>query len=128
MRARVLCPEGSSTAEEPNRDGAYRIAWQAADGVVTRLVETRGDAVTVLYEGEDRATTVTGRPEGDYLYQVSEVRDGLALTPSEGCRVVVRPYPLPVAFAFFGAGLLVTLFTVLLVVRGHAAHRRGELG
>lgn len=124
----VSCPEGADTEEGANRSGAYKIAWEAPDGVVTRLIETSAHGVITLYEGPDRATSVTGRKEGDYHYQVAQVRDGLALQPSPGCRVLVRPYPLEVALGFFGVGLTVTLLTVALVVVGHRAHKKGEIG
>lgn len=124
----ITCPEGTDTEEGANRDGAYKIAWDAPEGVDARLIETSADGVVTIYEGPDRASTITGRREGDYLYQVVVVRDGLALEPSEGCVVKVRPYPIEVAFAFFGAGLTVTLLTIALVLVGHRAHRRGEIG
>jgi len=124
----VICPEGAGTEEGANRSGAYKIAWEAPDGVVTRLTETSAQGVVTIYEGPDRATTITGRKKGDYHYQVAQVRDGLALESSEGCRVLVRPYPLEVAFGFFAAGLTVTLLTVGLVVVGHRAHKNGDIG
>lgn len=124
----VTCPEGTDTEEDANRDGAYKISWDVPEGVTTRLIETSAGGVVTVYEGPDHATTITGRREGDYLYQLAIVRDGLALDPGQGCLVKVRPYPIEVAFAFFAAGLLVTLLTAALVVVGHRAHRRGELG
>jgi hypothetical protein len=124
----VTCPEDAGTIDGANRSGAFKIAWEAPEGIVTRLTETSADGVVTIYEGPDRATTITGRREGDYHYQVAQVRDGLALEPSEGCRVLVRPYSMTVAFGFFAAGLIVTALTVVLVVAGHRAHRRGELG
>lgn len=124
----VTCPQGAGTDEGANRSGAYAISWEAPEGVVTRLTETSAQGVVTLYEGPDRATSVTGRKEGDYHYQVAQVRDGLALEASAGCRVLVRPYPLEVAVGFFAVGMAVTLLTVALVVHGHRAHKRGEIG
>ncbi|MEQ9324400.1 MAG: hypothetical protein RIF41_34875 [Polyangiaceae bacterium] len=124
----VTCPAGADTEEGANRSGAYRIAWDAPEGVVTRLTETSARGVTTLYEGPDHATTITGRGGGDYHYQVAQVRDGLAREASSGCRVLVRPYPIEVALGFFGVGLTVTLLTVALVVVGHRAHKRGDIG
>ena len=73
-------------------------------------------------------STVTGRREGDYHYQVGVLQDGKVSHWSEGCTVLVRPYSLSLAFTFFAFGLVVTLATIALVVKGHRAHRRGELG
>ena len=50
---------------------------------------------------------------------------GRSATP---CVVKVRPYPLTLALSFFFVGSLVTLATVIVILRGHRAHKRGEIG
>ncbi len=126
----ITCPRGADTHEGAQRSGDFALSWTGPDGAVFRLVERPGadDAVTTLYEGPQRGSTVTGRTGGEYGYQVALVEDGVERAWSEPCSVLVVPYPLSLAFVFFGFGLVVTLATVVLIVRGHRAHRRGELG
>lgn len=135
----LTCP-GGDTPEGANETGAFVLSWKGADGAQYRLVEapTR-DALTtgrVLYEGPDVATTVTGRTEGPHWYAVGRLEPSTADAPSpsvvgawsEPCLVLVRPYPLEVAGIFFAFGLVVSVATALLVVRGHRAHKRGSIG
>ena len=84
-------------------------------------------ATKTLYEGPDLASTVTGRAEGTYAYQVAVVG---AAGPrwSASCHVEVAPPSLGLAFGLMAIGLLVVLATITLIVRGHRAHRRGEIG
>ena len=110
------------------KSGDYALRWDGAEGAAFRLVEQSSDGERVIYEGTDTATTVTGRYAGDYRYRVEQVDAADAVVVSEPCLVMVRPYPLGVALAFFGFGLVVTLATVALVIFGHRAHRRGEIG
>jgi hypothetical protein len=127
----ITCPEGAGTLEGASRGGDYQISWSGSEGASFRLVELEAgapiDSSVVLYEGPQRASTVTGRAEGDYGYAVAELGGDQALW-SEICQVKVRPYPLTLAFTFFAFGLLVTLATVALIVRGHRAHKRGAIG
>lgn len=125
----ITCPEGTDTPVGASRGGDYSIGWSGPDGAEYRLVETNGGGPDeVLYEGGQLASSVTGRREGDYSYRVGIVEGGEVATWSDSCTVLVRPYSLSVAFTFFGFGLLVTLATVVLIVKGHRAHRRGEIG
>jgi hypothetical protein len=128
----VKCPAGADTPEGANEVGAFRLTWEGPRDAEFRLVErgVPGDPSvgSVLYQGPQRASTVTGRPEGDYWYAVGVVDDGHVTQWSDPCLVTVRPYPLAVAGAFFAFGLFVTVATVTLVVRGHRAHKRGEIG
>jgi hypothetical protein len=113
------CPELSDT-------GAYRIAWPDApveEGQTVRVEENGA----LLYEGIEDATTVSGRPAGQYIYRVGVVDSAGDPSWLESCRVTVSPPSLGLAFSLFGVGLLVFAATLLVVVRGHRAHRRGEL-
>lgn len=125
----ITCPVGAATLEGASRSGDYQIVWDGPAGATFRLIESADPTASpqILYEGPQRASTVTGRAQGDFFYQVGLVEAGAVTQWSEHCEVKVRPYPLGVAFTFFGLGLTVTLATVLVVVLGHRAHRRGEL-
>lgn len=124
----LSCPPGADTLDGASKSGDYTLRWTGDDGAVFRLVERTPDGEHTLYEGPDFGSTVTGRTEGRYDYHVGVVQDGTVTRWSESCGVVVAPYPLSVAFAFFGFGLVVTIATVTLIVRGHRAHKRGEIG
>jgi len=122
----ITCPDGADTEAGASRSGDFPIQWSGPEGAIYRLIEHAGPPVTqtTLYEGSQKASTVTGRPRGDYRYQVGIVRDGDVVQWSSTCEVQVRPYPLAMAFTFFGLGLVVTLATVLVVLLGHRVHKR----
>lgn len=116
MAVNLTCPDGASDT------GAYRLSWAGADGARYVVKETGPDgAALTVYEGEDTATTVSGRPAGTYRYRVE------AGASHASCEVRVEPPSFTTAMTLFGFGLFVTVATVLVVVRGHRAHRRGEI-
>jgi hypothetical protein len=121
----MTCPEGADTEIGANRDGSYRVSWKGADGADVQLVETGPLGEQVIYLGPEDASTITGRPQGDYQYSVAVV--GQPESSAE-CTVKVRPYSLSLALGFFAVGLAVTVLTIGVILRGHRAHRRGELG
>ena len=115
MSPSLHCPGSTSDT------GAYRITWSGAEGVEVRVEENGA----LLYQGTQEATTVSGRPEGDYVYRIA-----VAESPSfwtDSCTVTVSPPSLALAFLLFGVGLTVFASLLVVVVRGHRAHRRGEL-
>ena len=118
-------PDLTLTCPGPTSDtGAYRISWTGEGGADYQLVEN-GE---VLYQGSELATTVSGRPEGNYLYQVSSLGpDGSTAAMSEPCSVSVTPPPLGLAFGLFGLGFAVFLAVLITIIRGASAHRRGAV-
>lgn len=116
MQPSISCPGPTSDT------GAYRIAWSGADGAVVRVVEN-GD---VLYEGPQDATTVSGRPAGEYVYRVGVMEAG-DVSWADSCTVTVAPPSLGLAFFLFGVGFTVFASLLVVLVRGHRAHRRREL-
>jgi len=112
----LRCPGSTSDT------GAYRIEWSGADGGVVR-VEENGE---VLYEGRQDATTVSGRLRGEYTYRIGALEAG-EVQWVDSCTVNVSPPSLGLAFFLFGVGLTVFASLLVAVVRGHRAHRRGEL-
>lgn len=116
MSIDLQCPTAGSDT------GAFRLSWSGAEHASYVVRETGPDGQTLtVYEGRDTATTVSGRTAGTYRYQVE------AAHAHASCEVKVEPPSLQTAIAFFGFGLFVTLATVAVVVRGHRAHRRGEI-
>lgn len=114
----LTCPESESDT------GAYRIAWQSDGGTVVRIEENG----TLLYEGSEDATTVSGRPAGEYVYRIGQVETNGQTAWIDSCRVTVSPPSLTLAISLFGIGLAVFASVLFVVVRGHRAHQRGELG
>jgi len=107
------CPDG------PSSTGAYRLEWSGPpDAVFTLEQDGR-----VLYSGSDQATTVSGQPRGRYSYRLTAT----GAPTSASCTVEVQPPSMALALSLFAVGLVVFVATLLLVVRGHRAHRRGEL-
>lgn len=118
----------------PSDTGAYRIAWTvpATGGTGEasfRLAERRdGGEETVVYEGAQAASTVTGRQAGVHVYRVAVVGSGEQAVWSAPCEVTVAPPSMSMALLFFTVGLAITGATVGLIVGGHRAHRKGEIG
>jgi hypothetical protein len=121
----LTCPDGADTEIGANHDGSYRIAWTGHEGADVELVEHGPLGEQNIYRGPEDASTITGRPAGDYHYQVLLVDDPQT---AASCMVKVRPYSLGLAIGFFSVGFAVTVLTVAVILRGHRAHRRGELG
>lgn len=124
----IICPKDANTEAGANRVGAFTIKWKVdeqGEASACVLHEQGPLGGKTLYRGAARATVVTGRPRGDYRYQVK-----LAGSErwSEACLVKVRPYAGSTALAFFATGFLITALTVAVVILGHRAHRRGKLG
>lgn len=116
MEPSLHCPASTSDT------GAYRIAWSGADDAFVRIEENG----SVLYEGREEATTVSGRPAGEYVYRIGLVEAG-QVSWSDSCTITVTPPSLALAFLLFGVGVTVFASLLVAVVRGHRAHRRGEL-
>lgn len=106
--------------------GAYRISWNGPEDALFRL-EENGE---LLYEGPELATTVSGRTPSDYVYRVGLVESptGTVGSWSSRCSVTVSPPPLSLALGFFSVGFVVFVALLVVVIRGHRAHRRGEIG
>ena len=77
-------------------------------------------APRTLYAGPDRATALSGRPDGTYYYRVRA--DGGAWSPVVA--VEVAHHSLVRAGLFFALGAAVFVATVVLILRGDARERR----
>ncbi len=103
------------------RAGFASLSWQdSADGVVE--LQWRADADTtgggdwkVLYRGTDNGSTITGLDEGTYQFRLVK-SDGTVTAP---LNFTVQHHSLALAFQFFGAGAVLFVILIgLLVWRG----------
>lgn len=113
-----------SASPERSSDGVFQLEWTQPGPV--RLEESLDSDfrdAALIYEGKDRATTLSGRADGTYFYRL------LALEPNRPAEadsthavgqteVRVSHHPLSRALAFFGLGFLVFASTVVLIVVG----------
>ena len=105
--------------------GYFRLTWQTnptstdqESEFVVQQSRTQGfEQVRNLYQGTEKASLISGMPDGVYFYRVKE-KDASGW--SVPVRVQVQHHPLGTALQFFGLGLLVfalTLFTILHGIR-----------
>jgi hypothetical protein len=107
--------------------GYYQLQWDGADASDHELQESLhadfSDPVT-LYRGADRATMLTGRPDGEYHYRLRALHQDGPGPWSQTLRVEVRHHPLSRALLFFAMGALVFLATLAAILAGN--RRRGD--
>ena len=102
--------------------GYYQLSWNGAASRAYELQESRQadfSVTSTLYQGPDRATVLTGRPDGDYYYRL-RVLDADGAGPwSDTLEVQVRHHPLARALLFFALGALVFLATLVAILAGN---------
>jgi hypothetical protein len=110
--------------------GSYRLFWDAGTaGAVARyeLQEASGPEFAQarsIYRGPDQSTVMSGRGDGTYYYRLRVLGADAMPAWSETIQVEVRHHPLVRAFAFFAAGALVFVATLVLIVAGSRARKR----
>lgn len=114
-------PSLTSDSTRPTA-GYYQLNWSGASTTSFQLQESRqadfAGAVT-LYQGPDRATVLTGRPDGDYYYRLRILDTDGAGPWSDPLEVQVRHHPLARALLFFALGALVFLATLVAILAGN---------
>lgn len=114
-----LCAPGSTAADLELADdglsaGYATLAWPSARGdFFTLQQKVEGDWIT-LYEGGDRATTLSGLPDG--TYQVRLISDGEAA--SAPLAITVSHHSQARAWTFFALGAVMFLLLLVLLVVG----------
>lgn len=124
-----MAAEWTSCPAAPSDTGAFRLGWKGPDGATFRLerIDDSGGP-SLIYQGPQTGTTITGAREGTLAYRVGMVStEGRVASWSQPCTVQVRPPEMWLALALFALGATVTLATAGAIVRGHRAHRAGEL-
>lgn len=83
-------------------------------------------ATTVVYEGPEPATLISGKPDGNYYYRARHITtDALPLSAwSDPLHVDVSHHTLQRAFSFLSIGALVFVATCALIIGGHLKERQ----
>jgi hypothetical protein len=113
--------------------GYYQLTWDADTDIkapIFQIEEANNpdftDA-TVLYQGPDEATVVTGRSNGHYYYRARVVgAPGEAGQWSTTADVIVKHHSLTRAFSFFTVGAIVFIAIFVAVMAGNRRHRGKE--
>lgn len=117
--AQALPPElksdtGTATA------GFFRLSWET-DAARVELQEAEDAGFQhpqTRYIGPDRATVISGKPDGDLYYRIRTRDEPAAGAWSETVHVTVAHHSLNRALMFFGLGVAVFLATLAVIVRG----------
>jgi hypothetical protein len=99
--------------------GFYSLGWGGTAQV--ELQEAAGpdfDQPVTVYTGPDRATVISGKPNGTWFYRIRSLDDQRTGPWSEPLTVTVAHHSLTRAFLFLGLGVIVFIATVLMIVRG----------
>lgn len=105
---------GLTVTDDGTTAGYVTLSWRDVTGNTFELKEKTSQGWQTLYAGGDRATTLSGLPDGNYEFQLTAdgTRVGAPVT------VTVQHHSLTRAWVFFGAGALMILALVTLLVRG----------
>lgn len=100
--------------------GFYRLSWEAGIERVElqEATEPGFDNPATTYTGPDRATVISGKPNGTWFYRIRALHDKNAGPWSEPLTVTVAHHSLSRALLFLGLGVTVFIATVLMIVRG----------
>jgi len=100
--------------------GFFRLHWETQAKHVELQVATspQFEAPTTAYIGPDRATVISGKPNGTLYYRVRALDSQHPNPWSESVIVEVRHHSLPRALMFLSLGVLVFLITVTMIIRG----------
>lgn len=110
--------------------GYYRLSWThpgMADSLAFELQESPTadfTAAETVYQGPDRATSHSGRTDGDYHFRVRALTGESASAWSAPVTVQVRHHSLLRAGLFFALGALVFIATLALILRGARPERQ----
>lgn len=100
--------------------GYFRVSWETAATRV-ELQEANDPAfrqAVTRYSGPDRATVISGKPDGIWYYRIRAADAPQAGAWSMAVRVAVVHHDLHRALLFFALGVTVFLATLLLIARG----------
>jgi len=100
--------------------GFYRLMWEthAEDVELQEAANPDFRDVTIPYRGPDRATVISGKPDGTWYYRV-RAADGADPGPwSRAVAVTVAHHSLSRALMFLSLGVVVFVATATMIIRG----------
>jgi hypothetical protein len=100
--------------------GFYRLSWEPGDERIELQEATEPGFIhpATAYTGPDRATVISGKPDGTWFYRIRALDSQGAGAWSAPLAVTVAHHSLARAFLFLGLGVTVFIATVLMIVRG----------
>ena len=105
--------------------GYYQLSWQPGlDGASHKALRFElqqsptadFQGVKIIYRGPDRASVVSGQPDGDYYYRIRAMSDQTITPWSHPIIVKVQHHPLGRALGFFATGAAVFFITLFFIV------------
>ncbi|WP_262690849.1 hypothetical protein [Kordiimonas aestuarii] len=101
-------------SDDGSTAGYATIAWPDVDGESFVLEEKRGSKWVAIYNGPDRATTLSGLADGEREYRLKA--DGVVV--GDVLALAIQHHPLSRAWTFFGVGAVMFVILVALLVSG----------
>ena len=114
-----------TTDTEQATAGYFRLSWStqaiAQQNIIYELQQSTHDTFTnpkTIYLGADTARVISGKSNGDYSYRVRTIENDTTETSwSETVKVKVLHHSFTKAVAFFAAGAIVFLMTLVYIAR-----------
>lgn len=99
--------------------GFFQLSWKSNQKNIQLQESGTADFLSpkIIYVGPDRARVVSGKPNGDYYYRLSQTGNNKPVF-SNIVKVTVKHHPLKNAIMFFIAGLIVFIATITLILNG----------
>jgi hypothetical protein len=100
--------------------GFYRLNWETeAESFELQEASSPGfENTTTSYSGPDRATVISGKPDGTWYYRVRASTNGQPGPWSNPATVTVAHHSLGRAVMFLSLGFIVFVAIVLTIFRG----------
>ena len=112
-------PVKLSTDNKMSTTGYFHLSWQT-DAKRVELQEAQTPSFEkprTLYIGTDRATVVSGKPDGQWYYRIRDISGNQQGNWSEPVVVSIKHHSLGRAFGFFFIGMLVFVGILAIVIR-----------
>lgn len=110
--------------------GFYRLSWEhpattaPLDFELQESLSADFAGAKPVYTGPDRATSHSGRADGDYHFRVRALDGERSSAWSPAVTVQVRHHSFLRAGLFFALGALVFVATLIVILRGNAPEER----
>ena len=95
--------------------GYATLAWSSASGKTFELKQKENDQWKIIYQGQDRATTLSGLADGTYHYAL--MTDGQSKADDE-VNITIKHHSLTRAWIFFGVGAVMFLILITILTIG----------